>query len=105
MKTITKAEINLKEEDKKLIFSKMPKNPCDTCNSYLACPSGCKDRRKYETKINHLKKQGIFELVIKANEYYKIEQEIKKLNERKRELKVEFSELGLDISQIFDCME
>ena len=47
MKTITKVETILEDGDKLLIFSKLPKDPCKSCDMGIAC-CGCPDGTKYQ---------------------------------------------------------
>lgn len=106
MKIETKTITVFEDGDCDLIFSKLPKNPCDEC--YLGRNGGCcgcPDNTEYLKKIKPLKEANVFELTTKANEYYYLTQEIKKIREKKDILAEEFLKLGLDINYIFNVLE
>lgn len=106
MKIETKTIVVFEDGDYNLIFSELPNNPCIGCqssNDGSCC--GCPDNTKYLEKIKPLKEANVFELAIKTNKYYHLNQEIEKLKKEMDNIAEEFSGLGLNINYIFEVIK
>lgn len=104
MKTITKVETILEDGDKLLIFSKLPKDPCKSCDMGIAC-CGCPDETKYQNRIQPYKDHKVLEWAMESNEYYSLIKQIESLQKKQKEIEDNFFKIGLDVKDIVFVME
>lgn len=84
---ISKDEIILTDEDKRLLSQALPVNPCESCsiNTRIAC-CGCPEETKYTEAIKKYKNAGILEYAKISQSIQTIDHQIKKLNYNKEQL-------------------
>lgn len=75
-KTVTVYEFT--DEDKKLLNTPLPPNPCDSCNS-MDCGSFCRKQDNYDMLVNPYRIAGVYDIAVNISRIRAINEEIRRL--------------------------
>lgn len=95
MKTVIRYIIS--EEDKKLLNTPFPDNPCHSCNERCNCTNSCDKSIKFNETVAKYKSSGVYQYALMIRDIRNTNSEINELMERVREI---IRDIPTDITQI-----